>query len=58
MQVADVRRIDGCARLHKFSAILAWWFVFNDSLFIRSLLSLILVRTVSNNIFIFVVHLA
>ena len=26
--INDVVRIDGCVKLHKFSAILAWLFVF------------------------------
>jgi len=26
--ITDVPRVDGCAKLHEFSAILAWLFVF------------------------------
>ena len=39
--------IDGWTKLQEFSDILAWFYVLNDSIFIRSLLSLILVRAVS-----------
>jgi len=44
--LTDVPHIDSCAKLHKFSAILASLFVF----FI-SLVSLILVHTVLNNFY-------
>jgi len=46
MLLTDVPLVDGCAKLHEFSDILARLFVLSDSLVIRSLLSLILVRTI------------
>ena len=42
-------RIDGCAKLHLCLNVGLAICALNDSLFIRSLLSLILVRTVLNN---------
>jgi len=48
----DVPHIDGCAKPHEFSAILAWLFVFQMTVFLfRSLLIFILVRTVLNDFY-------
>jgi len=60
--ITDVPHIYSCAKLHEFSTILAWLFVLNDSLFIKSL-SLIVVHNCLKFYFhsfillIFLVHL-
>ena len=49
--IINMLHIDGWTKLQEFSDILAWFYVLNDSIFIRSLLSLISVRAAVLNIF-------